>query len=37
MTAFDGFWAGYAATLTRVRAERPSTVCGLAAILNDSG
>lgn len=28
------FWAGYAATLARVRAERPSTVDGVAAILN---
>jgi hypothetical protein len=28
------FWAGYRATLARVRAERPSTVDGLAAILN---
>jgi hypothetical protein len=28
------FWSGYAATLARVRAERPSTADGLAAILN---
>ena len=28
------FWAGYAATLARVRAERPSTVDGVAAILS---
>jgi hypothetical protein len=28
------FWAGYSATLARVRAERPSTVGGVAAILN---
>ncbi|HEY1700758.1 MAG TPA: hypothetical protein VGG75_13680 [Trebonia sp.] len=29
------FWAMYAATLARVRAERPSTVDAVAAILND--
>jgi hypothetical protein len=28
------FWSGYAATLARVRAERPSTVDGVAAILS---
>ena len=28
------FWAGYAATLARVRYEQPSTADGLAAILN---
>jgi hypothetical protein len=28
------FWAGYDATLARVRAERPATVAALAAILN---
>jgi hypothetical protein len=28
------FWAGYAATLARIRADRPSTAAGVAAILN---
>jgi hypothetical protein len=33
--ANQDFWAGYAATLTRVRKEQPDTVDALAAILND--
>jgi hypothetical protein len=32
--SLDRFWAGYDATLARVRAERPDTLEGLAAILN---
>lgn len=31
----DSFWAGYDATLARVRAERPATLAELAAILNE--
>lgn len=34
MTGLDGFWSGYDATLTRVRAEKPATIDALAAILN---
>jgi hypothetical protein len=30
----DAYWAGYDATLARVRAERPTTLEALAAILN---
>jgi hypothetical protein len=32
--SLDAFWAGYDATLARVRAERPATLAELAAILN---
>lgn len=35
MRGLDDFWAGYDATLARIRAERPSTVDGVAAILNE--
>jgi hypothetical protein len=32
--SLDGFWAGYDATLARVRDERPTTLEALAKILN---
>ncbi|MBO0813829.1 MAG: hypothetical protein J2P30_01545 [Actinobacteria bacterium] len=32
--SLDGFWAGYDATLARVRAEKPATLEDLAGILN---
>ena len=35
MSILDGFWAGYDATLQRVRTNRPQTLAALAAILND--
>ncbi len=35
LTGLDDFWAGYDATLARLRTERPSTVDRVAAILND--
>jgi hypothetical protein len=35
VTGLDSFWAGYDATLRRVRNERPATLPALAAILND--
>jgi hypothetical protein len=31
----DSFWAGYDATLAKVRAERPTSVSAVAAILNE--
>ena len=34
MSALDGYWAAYDATLARVRAERPSTFAELKAILD---
>lgn len=34
MSALDSFWAGYDATLKRVRKERPETLASLAGILN---
>jgi hypothetical protein len=34
MAGLDSFWAGYDATLARVRGERPTTTAELAAILN---
>lgn len=35
MTGLAGFWAGYDATLTRIRVNRPVTLAALVAILND--
>lgn len=35
MSALDGYWAAYDATLARVRAERPSTFAELKAILDE--
>jgi hypothetical protein len=35
MSALDSFWAGYSRTLARIRAERPTTVEAVTAILND--
>lgn len=35
MSALDGYWAAYDATLARVRAEHPSTFAELKAILDD--
>lgn len=34
MSALDGYWAAYDATLVRVRSERPSTFAELKAILD---
>lgn len=34
MSALNGYWARYDATLARVRAERPSTFAELKAILD---
>lgn len=34
MSALDGYWAAYDATLARVRSERPSTFAELKAILD---
>lgn len=31
----DEFWAGYKRALTRIRAERPATLAGVAEILNE--
>lgn len=35
MSSLDSFWAGYDATLARIRAERPATVDAVVTILND--
>jgi hypothetical protein len=34
VSALDGFWAGYDATLARIRMNRPATVDALVVILN---
>ena len=34
MSALDGYWAAYDATLARVRSERPSTFAELKAMLD---
>jgi hypothetical protein len=34
-SVLDGYWAKYASTLARVRAEKPGTLAELKAILDD--
>jgi hypothetical protein len=35
MSMLDNYWAGYEATLARIRTEKPQTVAAVVAILGD--